>query len=312
MRIMMTRLIFKILIILLPLPAAGQLHPLWDQYFNNTLAINPAFAGSHEALSGTVFYRTQWAGFKGAPKNQSLSLHSPVFSERIGLGVVVEANSIGIYKTTNFMGNYAWRMNLFDGRLAMGLGFGLTGFNIAWDELKVNDIDDIILTDRPASLLLPNFSMGIYYYSDRYYFGLSVPMLLSYETDQITGRYRSRNRISNYNYFLNGGYLIELGDGVDIMPSVLIKYRYRHIAQVDINAQVILQDIVWLGLGYRNKYNLVGNFQCRINYQLRLGYSYSFDLGPVGRYARGSHEIMLNYVFRYKKDLVGPRDFGLN
>jgi type IX secretion system PorP/SprF family membrane protein len=308
----MARLIVKILILLLPLQARAQLCPLWDQYFNNTLAVNPAFAGSLEALSGSVFYRNQWVGFHGAPQNQSLSVHSPVFGERVGLGAVVEANSIGIYKTTNFMGNYAWRMELLNGRLSMGMGLGFTGFSVAWNDLRASDIDDILLTDTPVSFLLPNFSLGMYYYDHRYYLGISIPMLLSYETDQVTGRNRSRNLADKYNYLLTGGYMIALGEGIGLLPSVLFKYRYRHAAQADINAQVILRDMVWIGLGYRNKNNLIGNFQCQLNYQLRLGYSYGFDLGPVGSYTNGSHEVMLNYVFRYREDLKGPRHFGLN
>jgi type IX secretion system PorP/SprF family membrane protein len=156
---MITRLVLKILLIITPLQVKGQLYPLWDQYFNNTLAINPAFAGSLEALSGTVFYRNQWVGLPGSQKPVTFGSLA-CLQERIGLGAVVEANSIGIYRTTNIMGNYAWRMNIFNGRLAMGLGFGLTGFNIAWNDLKANDIDDILLGDRPESLLLPNFSMG--------------------------------------------------------------------------------------------------------------------------------------------------------
>jgi type IX secretion system PorP/SprF family membrane protein len=308
----MARLIIKILTLLIPMQSMAQLHPLCDQYYNNTLALNPAFAGSMETLSGTVFYRNQWPGFDGTPKNQSISLHSPVFREKVGLGVVVEANTIGIYKTTSLMGNYSWRMNLAGGSFSMGLGFGFTGFNVAWNELKFSHSDDALLTGIPESLLLPNFSPGIYYYNDLFYAGMSVPMMLSYETDRVTGRYRARNLPGKYNYFFTGGYLVSLGRGIDLLPSVLLKYSYGHIFQPDFTTQAILHDRLWLGLGYRNKNNLIGNFQCQLNYQLRLGYSYSYDLGPVGRYTDGSHEVIINYVFRYRQDLEGPRNFGLN
>jgi type IX secretion system PorP/SprF family membrane protein len=307
----MTRLIIKILTVLIPMQAMAQLHPLCDQYYNNTLALNPAFAGSLETLTGTVFYRNQWLGFQGAPKNQSLSVHSPVFREKVGLGIVLESNTIGIYKTTNLMGNYSWRMNLAGGTFSMGLGFGLTGFSIAWNDLKVNHSDDVLLTSIPESLFLPNFSLGLYYHNDRYYAGVSVPMLLSYEPDQITGRYRSRNLSDNYNYFFTAGYLVGLGRDIDLLPSVLLKYGFGNVFQPEINTQLILHDRLWLGIGYRNKSNMIGNFQCQVNYQLRLGYSYSYDLGPVASYTNGSHEVMLNYVFRYRKDLKQPRNFGL-
>jgi type IX secretion system PorP/SprF family membrane protein len=308
----MNRLVLMIFIVLLPDIMAGQLFPVWDQYFNNTLAINPAFAGSHEALSASTFYRNQWVGFRGAPKNQSLSVHSPLFNEKVGIGLMVEASNIGIYKITSITGNYSFRTDLREGKLCFGLGFGASIYNISWDELEANDVDDILLPDNPSSSVFPNFSLGTYYYTRKYFVGFSVPMFLTHEMDHSSGNYRIRNRFRQYNYLLTGGYLLDISPRTDLLPSVLIKYHPAHAAQLDINTQIILQDIIWLGIGYRNKSNLMGIFQFQANHQFRLGYTYSFDLGPIGRYTSGSHELMLNYVFRYNETLVGPRHFGLN
>jgi type IX secretion system PorP/SprF family membrane protein len=308
----MNRLLLIIFIVLLPIPLAGQLYPLWDQYFNNILAINPAFAGSHEALSATTFYRNQWVGFKGAPKNQALSMHSPLFNEKVGVGLIAEAGSIGIYKITSITGNYSFRTDLRNGKLSLGLGFGASIYNISWSELEATDIDDILLLNNPASSVFPNFSLGTYYYTRKYFIGLSLPMFLTHEMDHNSGRYRIKNRFSQYNYLFTGGYLLDISPRADLLPSLLIKYHPEHPVQLDVNAQIILQDIIWLGIGYRNKSNLMGIFQFQANHQFRLGYTYCFDLGPIGRYTSGSHELMLNYVFRYNETLVGPRHFGLN
>jgi type IX secretion system PorP/SprF family membrane protein len=289
----------------------GQLYPLWDQYVNNTLAINPAFAGSHNALSATTLYRNQWVGFKGALTNQALSVHSPVYSERIGLGLMVEVNNIGIYKITNFIGNYAYRMELRDGTLSLGAGFGTSLYSMAWNELNAVDDDDVLLMNNPTSYLFPNFSLGTYYYTDNYFLGFSLPMFLSHEPDHSNGNYRTKNLPGGYNYFFTGGYWLDIGPQFDLLPSVLLKYHPGHAPQIDLNAQIILQDILWFGIGYRSRSSLIGTFQCQLNYQLRLGYSYSFDMGPIGRYTNGSHEFMLNYVFRYKQFITGPRKFGL-
>ena len=122
----MNRFILSILAVLFPLHLLGQMFPLSDHYVYNALAINPAFAGCQDALSATASYRNQWVGFKDAPKSYILSVHTPVFNDRIGLGLLVEKNSIGIFKETSFLGNYAYRMELREGKLALGLGFGVT------------------------------------------------------------------------------------------------------------------------------------------------------------------------------------------
>ena len=112
------------LIMLLPLKAGGQLFPLTDQYINNPMAINPAFAGCDDALSATVLYRTQWVGFKDAPKSKILSVHTPLSYDKVGLGLLIHKNSIGIFRETSISGNYAYRIELPSGKLALGIVTG--------------------------------------------------------------------------------------------------------------------------------------------------------------------------------------------
>jgi type IX secretion system PorP/SprF family membrane protein len=305
----MNRFILSILALIFPLHVLGQLFPLSDHYVYNTLVINPAFAGCHDALSATISYRDQWVGFKDAPKSYMLSIHTPIYNDRIGLGLLIDKNSIGIFKETSFIGNYAYRMELFDGKLALGLGFGITAYNIAWNKLAATDADDVLLMNNPTSAVLPAFSLGAYYYTRKYFIGISLPLLLSHEIDQSTGKYKIRNNFSGYNYFFIGGYEVGISPHVKLLPSILIKYHPENKIQIDYNAQINLKDRIWIGIGYRNKNMLIGMFQCQINYQLRMAYSYDFDLGSIGRYRNGSHEIVLNYIFKYARNVRGPRQF---
>jgi type IX secretion system PorP/SprF family membrane protein len=305
----MNRFILSILAVLFPLQLLGQMFPLSDHYVYNALPINPAFAGCHDALSATILYRNQWVGFKDAPKSQMLTVHTPVYNDRIGLGLLIEKNSIGIFKETSFIGNYAYRMELRDGRLALGLGFGVTVYNNAWNELDATDADDVQLMNNPTSAILPAFSLGAYYYTQKYFIGISLPLLLSYEMDKSSGNYKIGNNFSGYNYFFTGGYEVGISPNVKLLPSLLIKYHPNNVIQVDYNAQVNLKDKIWIGIGYRNRDMLVGMLQCQLNYQLRMAYSYDFDLGTIGRYTNGSHEIVLNYMFRFTRKVMGPRQF---
>jgi type IX secretion system PorP/SprF family membrane protein len=303
----MNRIILTISIFIIGLPLFGQMVPQSDHYILNGLAINPAFAGCHDALSATIMYRNQWIGFEDAPKRYMLSVHTPVENDRMGLGLLIEKNSIGIYNETHIIGNYAYRRELYNGKIALGLGFGVTVYNIAWDELIATDANDIQLMNNPSSATLPAFSLGGYYYTKKYFIGVSIPLLLSHELDQTSGSYKIRNNFSDYNYFITGGYEVTFSPQVKLLPSILIKYHPNNALQVDYNAQISLKDRIWMGIGYRNKNMLIGMLQVQLNYQLRMAYSYDFDLGKLGRYRNGSHEVGFNYQFSYARKVLGPR-----
>lgn len=283
--------------------------PSSDHYVVNGLAINPAFAGCNDALSATISYRDQWVGFKASPKSYFLSVHTPVHNDRIGLGLLVEKNSIGIFKETNILGNYAYRMELSHGKLALGLGFGLTVLNIAWNDLVAADANDAQLINNSTSSVLPTFSLGAYYYTKKYYIGISMPLFLGYKFDKSTGKYKIDNIFSGSNYIFSAGYEVGLSPGVKFLPSLLIKYHPNNPIQIDYTAQVNLNDRIWMGVGYRNKNILIGMLQCQLNYQIRMGYSYDYDFGTIGKYVNGTHEIVLNYVFKFARKVIGPRQF---
>jgi type IX secretion system PorP/SprF family membrane protein len=305
----MNRFILSILTVLLPLQIMGQIFPLSDQYLNNTLAINPAFAGCHDALSATILYRNQWVGFKDAPKNSMVSVHAPFNNDRIGLGLLFENSSFGINKETSINSSYAYRIELHNGILALGSGFGLTILNVAWNELQATDAGDLLLMNNPVSAVLPDFSLGMYYYTQKYFIGFSLPMLLTHELDHSNGKYIIKNDFSEYNYFFEGGYYISLNSQIKLLPSMLIKYHARHVPQTDLNTQIIFKDRIWFGIGYRNRNMLIGMLQCQLNYQLKIAYSYDYNLGRIGNYKSGSHEVVLNYIFSYARKVTGPRQF---
>jgi len=305
----MKRLFVSILIVSFTLHLSAQMFPLSDHYVVNGLAINPAFAGSNDALSATISYRDQWVGFKDSPKSYFLSVHTPLHNDRIGLGMLVEKNSIGIFKETSILGNYAYRMELSQGKLALGLGFGIKVLNIAWNELIASDPNDAQLSYTPASSVLPTFSLGAYYYTKKYYIGISMPLFLNYELDRSTGKYKTGNSLSGGNYFFSAGYETDISSQIKFLPSLLIKYHSNNTIQIDYTAQVNLKDRIWMGLGYRNKNILIGMLQCQLNYQIRMGYSYDYEFGNIGKYVNGTHEIVFNYVFKFARKVIGPRQF---
>src|SRR5690349_24824138 len=88
----------------------GQQVATYSQYMFNGLAINPAYAGSHDALSATALARFQNVGLKGAPKTQTFSLHSPLLNKRVALGLLAIHDEIGVISQTGLQASYAYRI----------------------------------------------------------------------------------------------------------------------------------------------------------------------------------------------------------
>jgi type IX secretion system PorP/SprF family membrane protein len=289
--------------------AEAQLEPLSNQYMLNTLAINPAYAGSRDALSVVMLHRNQWTGFQGSPKTFTLGVHTAMRNEKVGLGLLAVNNIIGITSSTGIQGNFAYRIKMEQGILSLGLGGGLTISKNRWDELLAVDPDDGIIPIDNQSYLLPNFSLGAYYSTERLFVGLSIPMFLSHNFNSSTQEFELVNDYGEYNYLLNSGYLFKLAENWKVLPSTMIRFNPGSTVLVDLNASVIYGDKVWAGFSYRSSKSIVWLFMYQVNNQLAIAYTYDMGLGKIGGYMGGSHEIMIRYEFRYVIDVVDPRYF---
>ncbi len=306
----MKQKLFVILLSFLSLMANGQLHSLSNQYVLNGLAINPAYSGADGALSTTLMYRNQWTGFTGAPKTLTAALHAPLRNERVGLGLLVVNDQLGVNNQTTIMANYAYIIEMGDGKLAFGFGLGISMLNVGWDKLKATDDNDDGLNIDPEKLTNPNFSAGLFYHNKEFFVGFSSPLLLSYSyAGENATDLELKNDFSEYNFYLTSGYKLELTNDHTFFPSILMKFNPGEAFQADVSAQFILRNKLWLGLTYRSIDVLAAIVQLQVTDQLRLAYSYDIGISADSRQMGGSHEIMLNYLFNYNARVVGPKRF---
>ncbi len=286
--------------------SSQHLFPVYSQYMLNGLALNPAYAGSRDVFNITLGYRNQWVGFDGAPVSQTLSAHTPLNNENVALGLFLNNEQIDVRNNTSMYFNYAYRFPLGSGRMAMGLKGGGMIRNISWSKITLHDPGDDVFIAPTQKDILPNFGFGLYYSTNRYFIGASIPLLLSDSTrNDKTVQYHNMN---NYNYLVSGGVVMGRG-GFKIKPSFLLKYNERNPLQVDANLSFILGDLIWLGGSYRMEDALVGLIKLQINDRLRLGYTYDYALGNISSFHNGSHEIVLIYDFRFRISAVNPRYF---
>lgn len=284
----------------------AQQDPMYTQYMFNALALNPAYAGSRNVVSATALYRNQWSGLKGAPETATFTIDAPINDKKIGLGLQVFNDKLGITNTTGIVASGAYRIRMEKGTLAFGLQGSLSNFkanyqNVALDQTGSNT--DIAFQDNVNSTLF-NLGTGIYYNSDRFYIGLSAPQLLPNKLGETA---LSKQEI---HLFLTAGVVFDLSDDFKLKPSIMVKEVKGAPIEGDLNAMLWIKDVVGIGAQYRSNADVSGLFEIQATPQIRLGYSYDHSITTLQNHNSGSHEIMLRYEFGYEKNkFISPRFF---
>jgi type IX secretion system PorP/SprF family membrane protein len=277
---------------------------LYSHYTFNGMAINPAYAGSHDMLSVSLSHRSQWMGFEGAPSYNILGVHTPFKNTKMGLGFLVMNESIGLRKYTGFYLNYAHRLNLGRGILALGLKAGLgTG---SFDKIDLGD--DIVFSENANGYLLPNFGVGVYYYTKKFYAGLSIPLLLGYRTNK-SGDVIAYHDFNKYAYYLTTGVNIDIAQNWQVQPSGLVEYDKAGGVIADIGLGLLYKEIIRVGTSYRSKRAIVMLLDYKITYQLKVGIAYDYGISELNSYNRNSFEIALEYNFGYRIKASNPTIF---
>jgi len=304
------RKIIKILFLLLiPASVSGQITPLTSQYVLNPLVLNPAAAGNRGVINVAAFYRKQWVGVKGSPETMTLITDAPFRDDRMGLGLIVMSDKLGITKETHIKADYSYKVAVGTGTLSFGLGAGIAVTNTAWSKSIVLDPeDDLILTDDKG-FVVPAFSFGTYYSDQRYFAGFSIPKLLGYKFDTDKKKYVISNNMGEYYYLFNTGYLLDLSPGLKFLPSALIAFSPGDKLLYDVNANFRIMDRFWFGASYRSNRAIIGMLQIQLNDQIRFAYTYDYDFAKLRTFSSGSHEVMLRYEFRYKVQAISPLNF---
>lgn len=289
----------------------AQQEAMYSQYMFNTLAINPAYAGSRNVTSATALYRNQWVGINGAPETITFSIDAPLNSKKVGLGLQVFNDKIGITKTTGAFASYAYRIRLQKGTLAFGLQAGASQYRADFQNVSLNpDPSNDVAFNQNVNKVLVNVGTGIYYNTDRFYIGLSSPQLLNNKLSNFTVETSNVFNGQALHLFFATGYVFPLSDVFALKPSVLVKGVKGAPIEADLNATLWIKDVFAIGLQYRTKADISAMVEIQASPQIRLGYAYDRSLTKLVQYNSGSHEIMLRYEFGFEKGkILSPRYF---
>lgn len=293
--------------------AKAQQDAMYTQYMFNTLAINPAYAGSRNVLSATGLIRSQWVGIEGAPETQTISFDAAMPNKRVGLGVQIFNDKIGVTRTSGASLSYAYRIPTENGTMAFGLLGSLTNYKADYVNVRLNSgspVDGAFAYD--INKLMPNFGAGIYYNTDRLYLGASLPHLLNNRLangNDVVGNSTLAAR-QYLHLFVMAGYVLPMGYDFKLKPSLLFKGVKGSPMQLDLNCNLWVKDVIGIGAQYRTGDAVAGILEIQASDQIRIGYSYDYTTSGLTDYNSGSHEIMLRYEFGFNRSrIVAPRYF---
>ncbi len=298
------------LMILIASSLFAQQDALFSQYMFNKLAVNPGYAGSRELLSADILYRYQWVNIDGAPKTISASIHSPLNNPNLAVGLNIYNDKIGPMSSTGAMATFAYRIIFPKGKLSFGLQAGVKSSGFDWNKFVADDNADPFLSNPVKKKVVPDANFGIYYYSDKFYAGLSSHQLLQNQTLIVTDSTGSTQFTKLLTHFYGmSGVAIPIGENVVFRPSILAKFVVNAPPQLDLNASFLFAKTLWLGASYRTERAVSLIAEINVAQNLRIGYSYDIWLNELKTYNKGSHEIRLSFDFNVAKRILSPRYF---
>ena len=280
------------------LTAYAQQTPVLTQYLFNKYVFNPAVTGTEDHFTATANYRYQWQGITDAPRTYILSVHGPHKFKNYGIGGALYTDVTGPTSKTGAYLSYAYhiRVNL-DQKISLGLSGGIMQYRVDGTKITLADPGDLVLTNSQLTKFVPDFGFGAYWYSDKFYVGISVPQFIQARIDFSDDGAQSLSKLKSHVY-MNAGYTFKISKNFDIEPSFMLRYAYPVIPQLDLGVRGIYQEQFYLGTLYRTQEAL----SVLVGYQtsderFAFGYSYDITTSNLDAFSNGSHEFMVKAKF---------------
>lgn len=273
----------------------------YTQYMYDGTLINPAYAGADEALSISLLHRDQWSGLEGAPQSQTFSAHSLFKNPKVGAGLFLHRESIGVHDNIQFATNLAYHLPLgYQKTFSFGLKASVLNVKSDYQSLQ-NANPDPTVYDELFSGTDFNAGFGFYFRSKHFEAGYSIPSIIN-RTVNVNDSI-SLDPI-NLNHLLFGQYHLPVGSNFILSPSFLLKYYKGTALSYDLNFLTTYRGVLAAGVSYRKQESVDFLLRFNLTSQFQIAYAYDFPIGNVSRLAHASHEIMLRYIFKFNYDNV--------
>lgn len=278
------------------------------QYMIHQPFMNPAAVGSYTKMTFAGFYRSQWTQFNGAPVTQGFNVIAPLKKLKHVVSLTAFHDVIGINNNTEISATYAFVSRI--GRNSF-LSFGLAGsvdlLKSDYNLLHTITPDDPLFVANTGVTPLPDFKFGMYFFRPKFYAGFAIPNLMNNKvifTSNGASVGGSSFDPKDFHYHFHTGYSFTLNEKWDLNASTLLKQVTGAPLQIDLNAQLMYNELIGLGVSYRTSKEVIGILTYQISKELKLSYAFEYNTGLLGDYSNGSHEILVVYNLKPAKESV--------
>ncbi|MCD7710945.1 MAG: type IX secretion system membrane protein PorP/SprF [Porphyromonadaceae bacterium] len=281
-------------------PSQAQDDAQLSQYWAMPAYYNAGAIGLTDKLNLRAATRQQWVGMPGAPKTFFGMVDMPVrfLKANHGVGVILSTDKYGLFNTTMFGLQYAYKVKLWGGQLSLGLQLGLVsqsfdGTEVYIPESDYHDQNDEAIPTTELQGMAFDVGFGIFYTHKYFYAGLSSTHLTQ-PTISFDENYEGS--ITRAYYFMAGGNIPLRNALYELQPSMLLKTTFQ-MTQAEVTLRLMYNKFLWGGLAYRWKEAVIFMAGCQFK-GFMLGYSYDYSTSAIQKVSSGSHEIFAGYSIK--------------
>lgn len=302
----------KLLTILIIAASAGsalsQQEYTYTFFGDNVAFYNPAAVGENDYTALTGTFRKQWVGFDGSPTSGGITFDMPLKKVNMGVGGMVYQDHVGVTNQTKVAAIYSYHVKLNEKHtLAFGINAGFDIVNTKFENLVYWDQDDEVYDNNYVNVFVPHFGFGAHYYTEKLHIGISIPRMISMNSDQFNSINFENAPSMVTHYYLSAGYKFDLKNDFSLKPSILLKYTNNVTPQGDISLICFYKEMIGLGAAYKSLGFASSFVQYNYKDAVVIGYAFDFSLNPLQQYSKGSHEIMIQYRFNKKAKIPGDK-----
>lgn len=299
----MKSFVFTLLVLACARLAVAQQDPLYAQYLNTPMVINPAYAGFTKDVNLAITFRKQWAGFDGSPETLHASGHTALRQNKMGAGLIVLRDKVGTNSVNEVGVTYAYHLPLSSlTTLSFGLQLGAINYRTDYSELTVNPNDPKLVATNQWQA---NFGAGVILTNDKYFVSVSTPKMLDAATDM------ARQGLYNRNIYVLGSYALQFTSRLRLKPYAMFRATTKSKSSYDIGANLLGDDSYQVGLFTRGFHTYGIQAQLKLDELLRVGYVFELPTNKSAGAQFTSHEIQVIVRFMVAKfhDLGAVRNF---
>ncbi|MGM9847339.1 MAG: PorP/SprF family type IX secretion system membrane protein [Muribaculaceae bacterium] len=290
--------------------AAAQVDAQFTQYYAVPTFYNAGATGDTDFVRLRGGTRLQWMGIDNAPKSFLITGDMPFkfIGKRFGTGLVMQQESLGLYKNLNIAAQLSYKHKLFGGVLSAGLQVGIISETFKGSEVYIPDDDDyhestddaIPTTDLTGTSL--DLGLGVYFTHKLFRAGVSCQhvnnptITFNAESGESTNEKNYEFKAGRILYFMAESNIPVKNTLFEVIPSVLVKSDFT-FTTAEITGRVRWRKFLSLGVGYRydDAVSLVLGAELKNFY---IGYSYDYPTSAISKASSGSHEIFAGYSLK--------------